>query len=252
MRGEATVRADGRQGGEMRRVELERGCLPQAEGSCLIGVGLTRVVCAVSVEDRVPIWRRGQGGWLTAEYAMLPRATAERTPREAVRGRQTGRSQEIQRLIGRCLRQAVDLQAIGERTLTVDCDVLVADGGTRTAAITGAMVALVDALAWLRARDPAVGRPLLRQVAAVSAGVLEGEPILDLCYREDSRAEVDGNFVLTAQGEWVEVQTTAEGRPLAPQELGLLLALAAEGAGQLLRRQQEVLGERLTEVSRHA
>jgi len=236
----------------MRPVRLERGFLPQAEGSCLIAVGATRVVCSVSVEERVPGWRRGQGGWLTAEYPMLPRATGSRNPREVVRGRQTGRSHEIQRLIGRSLRQAVDLGAIGERTLWVDCDVLQADGGTRTASITGAMVALCDALCWLSARDSAVQQPLTRLVAAVSCGIVGGEPVMDLCYQEDALAGVDANFVLTDQGEFVEVQSTAEGAPLRPQELEQLLSLARRGAQELIARQREVLGDALQSVLRRA
>ncbi len=236
----------------MRRVAMERGFLPQAEGSCLISVGQTRVICTVTVEDKVPPWRRGMGGWLTAEYAMLPRATAQRTAREVTRGRPSGRSHEIQRLIGRSLRQALDLKAIGDRTLWVDCDVLQADGGTRTASITGAMVALVDALCWLQDLDRTVGRPLLRQIAAVSAGVVGGEAVLDLCYQEDAQADVDANFVLTSEGSFVELQTTAEADPLRPAQFELLLALASEGTRQLLDAQAEVLGERLTRVTRHA
>ncbi len=236
----------------MRRVEMERGFLPQAEGSCLITVGQTRVVCTVTVEDKVPPWRRGMGGWLTAEYAMLPRATAQRTAREVTRGHPSGRSHEIQRLIGRSLRQALDLKAIGDRTLWVDCDVLQADGGTRTASITGAMVALVDALCWLQDLDRTVGRPLVRQIAAVSAGIVGGEAVLDLCYQEDAQAEVDANFVLTSEGSFVELQATAEAAPLQPSQFDLLLALAREGTSHLLARQAEVLGERLTRVLRHA
>jgi len=236
----------------MRRVEMERGFLPQAEGSCLITVGQTRVVCTVTVEDKVPGWRRGMGGWLTAEYAMLPRATAQRTAREVTRGHASGRSHEIQRLIGRSLRQAVDLKAIGERTLWVDCDVLQADGGTRTASITGAMVALVDALAWLQDLDRSVGRPLLRQVAAVSAGIVQGEAVLDLSYQEDAQAEVDANFVLTSDGRFVELQATAEQEPLSQAQFSLLLALSQEGTAHLLERQREALGDRLGRVIRRA
>ena len=236
----------------MRPVRIERGFLPQAEGSCLITVGQTRVVCAVTVEEKVPAWRRGMGGWLTAEYAMLPRATAQRTAREVTRGHPSGRSHEIQRLIGRSLRQALDLKAIGDRTLWVDCDVLQADGGTRTASITGAMVALVDALCWLQDLDRTVGRPLVRQIAAVSAGIVGGEAVLDLCYQEDAQAEVDANFVLTSEGSFVELQATAEAAPLQPSQFDLLLALAREGTSHLLARQAEALGERLTRVLRHA
>ncbi len=236
----------------MRRVVMERGFLPQAEGSCLIAVGQTRVVCTVTVEDKVPAWRRGMGGWLTAEYAMLPRATAQRTAREVTRGHASGRSHEIQRLIGRSLRQALDLKAIGDRTLWVDCDVLQADGGTRTASITGAMVALVDALAWLQDLDRTVGRPLLRQIAAVSAGIVGGEAMLDLCYQEDAQADVDANFVMTSEGSFVELQTTAEAEPLRPSQFDVLLGLAREGTAELLALQAEVLGERLSRVTGRA
>lgn len=231
---------------------MERGFLPQAEGSCLISVGQTRVVCTVTVEDKVPVWRRGMGGWLTAEYAMLPRATAQRTAREVTRGRPSGRSHEIQRLIGRSLRQALDLKAIGDRTLWVDCDVLQADGGTRTASITGAMVALVDALCWLQDLDRTVGRPLLRQIAAVSAGIVGGEAVLDLCYQEDARADVDANFVMTSEGSFVELQTTAENEPLRQEQFDVLLGLARAGTRELLDAQAEALGERLGRVTRRA
>ncbi len=233
-------------------MRIERGFLPQAEGSCLISMGQTRVVCTVTVEDRVPAWRRGMGGWLTAEYAMLPRATAQRTAREVTRGRPSGRSHEIQRLIGRSLRQALDLKAIGDRTLWVDCDVLQADGGTRTASITGAMVALVDAICWLQDLDRTVGRPLLRQIAAVSAGIVGGEAVLDLCYQEDARADVDANFVMTSEGSFVELQTTAENEPLKQAQFEVLLDLARTGTRQLLHVQAEALGERLGRVTRHA
>ena len=236
----------------MRPVRIERGFLPQAEGSCLITVGQTRVVCAVTVEEKVPAWRRGMGGWLTAEYAMLPRATEQRTAREVTRGHPSGRSHEIQRLIGRSLRQAVDLKAIGDRTLWVDCDVLQADGGTRTASITGAMVALVDALCWLQDMDRTVGRPLLRQIAAVSAGIVGGEAALDLCYQEDARAEVDANFVMTGEGDFVELQTTAEAQPLRADQFDLLLGLAKAGVGQLVATQALALGDRLALVMRRA
>ena len=236
----------------MRPLRIERGFLPQAEGSCLITVGQTRVVCAVTVEDKVPPWRRGMGGWLTAEYAMLPRATEQRTAREVTRGHPSGRSHEIQRLIGRSLRQALDLKAIGDRTLWVDCDVLQADGGTRTASITGAMVALVDALCWLQDLDSTVRRPLLRQIAAVSAGIVAGEAALDLCYQEDARAEVDANFVMTGDGDFVELQTTAEAQPLRADQFDLLLELARAGVGQLVAMQALALGDRIGLVMRRA
>ncbi len=236
----------------MRPVRLQRGFLPKAEGSCLVEIGRTRVVCTVTVEDRVPGWRRGQGGWLTAEYAMLPRATEDRTPREVSRGRPAGRSQEIQRLIGRSLRAAVDLGKIGDRTLWIDCDVLEADGGTRTASITGAAVALCDALAWLTERDASVKRPLEHLVAAVSCGIVGGAPILDLCYAEDSQAGVDANFVMTDAGEFVEVQATGEAGTLKPAQLQELLSLAEGGVRQLFALQREALGSQLTKVLRGA
>lgn len=246
------LRPDGRAPEEMRPVRLQRGFLPKAEGSCLVEIGRTRVVCTVTVEEKVPVWRRGQGGWLTAEYAMLPRATESRTPREVSRGRPAGRSQEIQRLIGRSLRAAVDLAAIGDRTLWVDCDVLEADGGTRTASITGAAVALCDALVWLGERDHSVKRPLEHMVAAVSCGIVGGEPVLDLCYAEDSQAGVDANFVLTDGGEFVEVQATGEGGTLKPAQLQELLALAAQGTEQLFALQREALGAQIDKVLRRA
>lgn len=242
------MRPDGRARDALRPVRLLRGYLPPAEGSCLIEIGRTRVLCAVTVEDRVPSWRRGHGGWLTAEYAMLPRATAIRTPREVTRGRPAGRSQEIQRLIGRALRSAVDLAAIGDRTLWVDCDVIEADGGTRTAAVTGAAVALVDALARLKEMDAAVGRPLLRLVSAVSAGITVDGPVLDLCYEEDATAAVDMNFVVTDRGDFVEVQGTGERRPMGPEELQALTALGRAGALELIAVQREALGDRVREV----
>ncbi|MDA8344465.1 MAG: ribonuclease PH [Thermaerobacter sp.] len=246
------MRPDGRAPEEMRPVRLQRGFLPKAEGSCLVEIGRTRVVCTVTVEEKVPGWRRGQGGWLTAEYAMLPRATEDRTPREVSRGRPAGRSQEIQRLIGRSLRAAVDLAAIGDRTLWVDCDVLEADGGTRTASITGAAVALCDALAWLTDRDGSVKRPLSHLVAAVSCGIVGGNPVLDLCYAEDSQAAVDANFVLTDAGEFVEVQATGEGGTLKPAQLEELLGLAQHGTAELFLLQRAALGEQIGKVMRRA
>lgn len=248
--GRGRVRSDGRQVNELRSVRLTRNFLPKAEGSCLIELGNTRVLCTVTIEDRVPPWRRGQGGWLTAEYAMLPRATEVRTPREVTRGRPSGRSQEIQRLIGRALRSAVDLPSIGDRTLWVDCDVIEADGGTRTASVTGAAVALVDALRHLQHKDAAVGKPLVRLVSAVSAGILKDGPALDLCYAEDSQALVDANFVVTDRGEFVEVQGTGEGRPLGYDELLMLVDLSREGASRLIEAQRAALGEDLLEVLR--
>lgn len=217
------------------------GFLPYAEGSALVQIGSTRVICAVSVEDSVPPFLRGRGqGWLTAEYRMLPRATLVRTPREggAV---PSGRSHEIQRMIGRSLRSAVDLPALGERTLLVDCDVLQADGGTRTAAVTGGYVAVVLALRRLREQGALAALPLKRAVAAVSVGVVAGELALDLCYEEDARADVDCNVVMTDLGELVELQATAEGQPLQRQALDDLLGFAERGIRQLLQAQGEAL-----------
>jgi len=234
-------RPDGRAGDQLRPVTITPGFLPYAEGSALVQIGSTRVICAVSVEDSAPPFLRGRGqGWLTAEYRMLPRATLVRTPREggAV---PSGRSHEIQRMIGRSLRSAVDLPALGERTLLVDCDVLQADGGTRTAAITGGYVAVVLALRRLREQGALATLPLKRAVAAVSVGLVAGELALDLCYQEDARADVDCNVVMTDLGELVELQATAEGQPLQRQALDDLLDFAERGIRQLLQAQGEAL-----------
>ncbi|MFO7264938.1 MAG: ribonuclease PH [Limnochordales bacterium] len=246
-------RPDGRASDELRPVRIYRHYTKYAEGSVLIEMGDTRVICTASVEDRVPPWRRGQGaGWVTAEYGMLPRSTASRTPREAAQGRQGGRTLEIQRLIGRALRAVVDLSWLGERTITLDCDVIQADGGTRTAAITGAFVALVDSLAKLE-KDlaeqglitPAPKLPVNDFVAAVSVGVVGGQSVLDLNYAEDSVAEVDMNVVMTGAGRIVEVQGTAEGAPFDRRALGELLDLAEKGIAQLIAAQREALGPEL-------
>jgi ribonuclease PH len=224
---------------EMRPVSLERGVSKHAEGSCLVRFGDTQVLCTASVGESVPGWLRGGGkGWVTAEYGMLPRATTERMRREAAQGRQGGRTLEIQRLIGRSLRAVTDLKALGERQITIDCDVLQADGGTRTAAITGAWVALHDALAWMRARSIIGGNPLADHVAAVSCGIHQGEALLDLDYREDSEAQTDANFVMTGKGGIVEVQGTAEGAPFSEEELARLLALARAGIRRLIDLQK--------------
>jgi len=237
-------RQDGRRPNDLRPVTIRRGFSKYAEGSVLIEMGDTKVVCTATVEDRVPQWRRGSGmGWVTAEYGMLPRATLERTPREAATGRQGGRTLEIQRLIGRALRAVVDLSRLGERTITLDCDVLQADGGTRTAAITGAYVALVDSLAHLYSDYPQLPLPVTDFVAATSVGVVDGQILLDLCYDEDARAEVDMNVVMTGSGRLVEVQGTAEGAPFDRATLLELLDLAAAGIEQLVRVQREALGE---------
>ena len=225
----------------MRDISLERGAAPNAEGSCLVSFGHTRVLCAVSVEEGVPGWRRGRGeGWLTAEYAMLPRATSTRTSRE--RGQVGGRTQEIQRLIGRSLRAMLDDFAWGEYTLKVDCDVLQADGGTRTAAITGASVALIDAFEWMLARGKLKRSPVRRRVAGVSVGVIAGEARLDLDYSEDVVADVDMNVVMSSEGRFVEVQGTGEHGTFDRAELDRLLELAVRGLSELDARQRNALG----------
>jgi ribonuclease PH len=235
-----TPRLSGRTANALRDVTLERGAAPNAEGSCLVSFGRTRVLCAVSVEDGVPGWRRGRGeGWLTAEYAMLPRATSTRTSRE--RGQVGGRTQEIQRLIGRSLRAMLDDFAWGEYTLKVDCDVLEADGGTRTAAITGASVALVDAFEWMVARGKLKRSPVRRRVAGVSVGVIGGEARLDLDYSEDVVAAVDMNVVMSSEGRFVEVQGTGEHGTFDRAELDRLIELAVSGLSELDARQQRVL-----------
>jgi ribonuclease PH len=224
---------------ELRRVSLERGVARYAEGSCLVKFGETHVLVTASLEDRPPPWLRGSGkGWVTAEYAMLPRATLERTRRESSAGRPSGRSQEIQRLIGRSLRAVIDLPRLGERQITIDCDVLQADGGTRTAAITGGWVALSDCISWMMTRGMLSQSPLRDQVAAISCGIVGGTPVLDLDYVEDSAAETDANFVLTGSGGIIEIQGTAEGAPFSEGELIALLGLARAGIGRLLDLQR--------------
>lgn len=236
-------RIDGRAWNEGRPVQITPGVLAFAEGSALIEVGRTRVLCAVSVEDRLPPFLRDarRGGWVTAEYAMLPRSTPVRTPREVARGQVSGRSQEIQRLIGRSLRVVTDLAALGERTFTVDCDVLQADGGTRTAAITGAYVALYQALDRLVRDGALTAMPLQTAVAAISVGIVEGQPLLDLCYEEDSRADLDFNVVMTGRGEFVELQGTAERSPFSRARALELLDLAEVGIRRLLEAQQQAI-----------
>jgi len=235
------VRSDNRGAGQLRPVRLTPGYLLTAEGSALIEIGNTRVLCAASVEETVPHFLRGGGkGWVTAEYSMLPRSTVTRTPREISRGRPSGRTQEIQRLIGRSLRAVVDTTALGERTILVDCDVLQADGGTRTASITGAFVALAIAVDQL-VRFGAIPRdPIRDHLAAISVGLLDGEPILDLCYEEDSRAEVDMNVVMTGSGRFVELQATGEKTSFDEAELAALLAIARQGITELVAIQKEV------------
>jgi ribonuclease PH len=228
------VRADGRGPAELRPVEITPGFIETADGSALIAVGRTRLICTASIEDGVPPWRRGRGlGWVTAEYGMLPGSTGERKPREAARGRVDGRTQEIQRLIGRSLRAVSDLRALGERTVWVDCDVIQADGGTRCAGICGGYVAMHRALAGLVDRGALAQIPLLDTVAAVSVGIVDGQPLLDLAYEEDSRAEVDMNVVTTGAGNLVEVQATGEGATFARAELERMMDLAESGLAQL-------------------
>ena len=236
------VRGDGRGPAELRPVTITRRWLDTAEGSVLVEFGKTRVLVAASVTPGVPRWRKDSGlGWVTAEYAMLPRATWERNERESVRGRIGGRTHEISRLIGRSLRAIIDYKALGENTIQLDCDVLQADGGTRTASITGAYVALTDAVAWLRERHLLKAEPLLGSVAAVSVGIVDGVPLLDLPYEEDARAEVDFNIVATGDGRLIEVQGTAEGRPFSRAQLDELLDLGLGGCAQLTELQRAAL-----------
>jgi ribonuclease PH len=240
-------RIDGRASDELRPVRITTGYLPWAEGSVMIELGNTQVLCSVSVEARQPQFLRGTGsGWVTAEYGMLPRSTVERTGREAAAGRQSGRSQEIQRLIGRALRAVTDLDILGERTFTIDCDVIKADGGTRTAAITGAYVALHQAFEKLVAEGSLTSVPMSTAVAATSAGVVEGVPLLDLCYEEDAKAGVDFNVIMTGDGRFVEVQGTAEDQPFPRDEMDQLLALADKGIRDLLEKQREALQQAAT------
>ena len=236
------TRADGRADDELRPLTITRHWLDHAAGSVLIEFGRTRVLCAASASEGVPRWRKGSGlGWVTAEYAMLPASTNTRSDRESVKGRIGGRTHEISRLIGRSLRSIIDYRALGENTIVIDCDVLEADGGTRTASITGAYVALADAVTWLRDRSLLVGEPLLDSVAAVSVGVIEGTPMLDLAYVEDSAAGTDMNIVMSGGGKFIEVQGTAEGQPFDRSELDRLLDLGAAGCARLTELQQEAL-----------
>ena len=241
------ARFDGRAADEIRPALITPGFQKYAEGSALIEMGETKVLCAVSVENRVPAFLKGNGsGWITAEYGMLPRSTQSRTRREAAAGKVKGRTQEIQRLIGRSLRAVANLDALGERTITIDCDVLQADGGTRTAAITGAYVALSQAVQRLISRGELVNNPLTGAVAAISVGIVDGVQLLDICYEEDSHAEVDFNIVMNDAGEFIEVQGTAEGKSFSKSTLDSLLALAEKGIKELLQVQQNAIeGSRL-------
>jgi len=227
---------------QMRDVTIERHVSSHAEGSCMISFGGTKVLCTASVETKLPPWRRGQGlGWVTAEYGMLPRSTGQRMRREATAGKQSGRTQEIQRLIGRSLRAVVDMKALGENQITVDCDVIEADGGTRTASITGAFVAMTDALSWMQERDLVGDNVVSDHLAAISCGIYKGEPVLDLDYDEDSVAETDANFVMTGSGGFVEIQGTAEESPFSADELAKLIGLAQKGVGELVELQKAAL-----------
>ena len=228
----------------LRYVKITRHYTKHAEGSVLIEFGDTKVLCTASVEERVPGFLRGKGqGWITAEYGMLPRSTGSRMDREAARGKQGGRTMEIQRLIGRSLRAVVDLKALGERSITIDCDVIQADGGTRTASITGGYVALVDAITYLRKQDLIATNPVRHSVGSVSVGIYQGTPVLDLDYAEDCNAETDMNVVMNDTGQFIEVQGTAEGHPFSQEELNAMLALAKKGIAELIAHQQAALAE---------
>ncbi|ACI53309.1 ribonuclease PH [Rhizobium sp. BK619] len=237
------MRPSGRKIDQMRKVSFERNFSKHAEGSCLVKFGDTHVLCTASLEEKTPPWLRNSGkGWVTAEYGMLPRATGERMKREAAAGKQGGRTQEIQRLIGRSLRAVVDLQALGERQITLDCDVIQADGGTRTASITGGWIALYDCLKWMESRNMIkVDRVLKDHVAAISCGVFASQPVIDLDYLEDSSAETDANFVMTGAGGIVEIQGTAEGTPFSEEEFTSLMGLAKNGIGELVALQKQAI-----------
>ena len=237
-------RHDNRAPDSLRPVTITRGYTKHAEGSVLIEFGDTKVLCTASVLDKVPPHKKGSGeGWVTAEYGMLPRSTHTRSDREAARGKQSGRTQEIQRLIGRALRSVVDLSQLGERTIQIDCDVIQADGGTRTASITGAYVALADAVAWLHAQGKITQSPIIDSVAAISVGVVGGVPMLDLDYNEDSNCDTDMNVVMTGAGGFVEIQGTAEGAPFSREEMAQLLALAEQGITELVALQKAALAD---------
>jgi ribonuclease PH len=236
------MRPSGRQANELREIKITRNYTKHAEGSVLVEFGDTKVLCTASVEERIPHFLRGKGeGWVTAEYGMLPRSTGSRMQREAARGQQGGRTMEIQRLIGRSLRAAIDLKSLGERSITIDCDVIQADGGTRTASITGAFVALHDAMTYLLNKKKIKKNPLHGQVASVSVGIYNGLPVLDLDYAEDSNAEADMNVVMNEAGAYIEVQGTAEGHAFRPEELNAMLALAGEGIENLMQHQRDAL-----------
>jgi ribonuclease PH len=237
------MRPSGRKTDQMRKVSFERSFSKHAEGSCLVRFGDTHVLCTASLEEKVPAWLRNGGkGWITAEYGMLPRATGERMRREASAGKQSGRTQEIQRLIGRSLRAVVDLPALGERQISIDCDVIQADGGTRTASITGAWIALHDCLKWMEARNMIkLERVLKDHVAAISCGIFANQAVVDLDYLEDSAAETDANFVMTGSGGLVEIQGTAEGKPFSEEEFASLMQLAKDGIAELVALQKQAI-----------
>jgi ribonuclease PH len=236
------MRVDGRKADELRRIKITKNYLKSAEGSVLIEMGDTKVICTATVDKSVPPFLRGKGvGWVTAEYAMLPRSSAQRISRE--RSKVGGRTHEIQRLIGRALRSVVDMDALGERTVLIDCDVIQADGGTRTASITGAYIALVEALQHIKAQGTIDQVPVTDYLAAISVGIVDGKPVLDLCYKEDSAAGVDLNLVMTGTGKIVEVQGTAEGEPFSKAEMNKLIALGEKGIKALIKKQKEILGK---------
>jgi ribonuclease PH len=238
------TRSDGREYDQIRPVRITRNYLKHPEGSSLIEMGDTKVICTATIEDKVPQWRKDSGhGWITAEYSLLPRATGTRTQREAVRGKISGRTSEIMRLIGRSLRSVVDLGMLGDRTITIDCDVIQADGGTRSASITGAFVALVDALSKLKEDGIITGRPVKSYLAAVSCGIIDGSEMLDLAYDEDYRAQMDLNIVMTSTGELVEIQGTAEGNPFSKKQLFRLIDMAQAGISELIGYQKEALAD---------
>jgi len=236
-------RNDGRGAEFLRKVNITRNFMKFAEGSCLIELGDTKVICSATVDESVPQFLKGRGtGWVTSEYGMLPRSCQQRVQREAVKGAIGGRTHEIQRLVGRSLRAVVDLPALGERSVWIDCDVIQADGGTRCASITGSFIALADALSWLKKKGSIAKVPILDYVAATSVGIIKGEPVLDLTFQEDSTADVDMNIVMTGGGKFIEVQGTAEGEPFDGEELHKLLSLAKKGIGQLIDIQKNILG----------
>jgi ribonuclease PH len=238
------MRIDGRKPDEMRPVSIERNYTKFAHGSVLIAVGNTKVICTASIEDSVPSHKKNSGeGWITAEYSLLPGSTPRRVSRESSRGKVGGRTHEIQRLIGRSMRAIADLSAIGERTIWIDCDVIQADGGTRVASITGAYVALIDAISWLKKNVEITGEPLIGSVAAVSVGVVDGVPLLDLCYEEDVSADVDMNIVLTGEGEYIELQGTAEKQTFSEEELAQMIGQAKKGIGELALIQKDALNK---------